>query len=57
MEKIDLLVRYLDLANRYSMMLCSNEPIDDEENERLKTEIHSIREQLGLEKIKLKGDL
>jgi transcriptional regulator with XRE-family HTH domain len=53
-DKIDLIIRYLDLANRYSSMICSNESVDIEENEHVKTEIYSIREQLGLGKIKLK---
>lgn len=54
MEKIDLVIRYLDLANQYSDMLCSNEPVDVVKSEELKSEIYFLRDQLGLERIELK---
>ncbi len=53
-RRFDLVNRYLDLANRYSMILCSNEPVDQDINNQIKTEIHKIREVLGLEQIFLK---
>jgi transcriptional regulator with XRE-family HTH domain len=52
-DKIDLIIRYLDLANVYSCMVCSNYKINDDEK-RAKSEIYSIREKLGLDKIILK---
>lgn len=53
-DKVELVTNYLSLANRYSTVICSNEAIDEEEVELLKKGIHSIREQLGLERIQLR---
>jgi hypothetical protein len=54
MKKEELVIEYIDLASRYSFMLCGNEPVDEIEKENIKNRLYAIREALCMEKIILK---
>ena len=53
MDKEFLVIRYLDLATQFSLMLGTSEPVDEEKKEIIKAEMYEIRELLGMEKINL----